>query len=242
MDEKNTGLLNDILGVLEEQSDGDTVIETGVGQDDILEVEDFDFDGFQVVRREFFAHTKEPSLTFNDCKIYVNAACLNRLSHVRFVQVLINRNTQVLAIRPCNESDRDSFQWCSGGDGGKKIKPKQVSCKIFFAKLFAMMDWDIDNRYKLLGKIIHSNDEYLIVFDLKSTEVYKRITAEGQKPKKTRIPVFPTCDTNQFGMDYNDHKRSTQVNIFDGYAVYQIREENKDGSDTPPAGGETVNA
>ena len=36
--------------------------------DEILELEDFNFDDFQVVRREFFAHLREPSVTFNECK------------------------------------------------------------------------------------------------------------------------------------------------------------------------------
>lgn len=43
--------------------------------DEILDLgEDFDFDGFQVVRREFFAHLHEPSVTFNKCKFGVNMA------------------------------------------------------------------------------------------------------------------------------------------------------------------------
>jgi hypothetical protein len=34
---------------------------------DVIELsDDFDFDGYQVVRREFFAHTFEPSITFNN--------------------------------------------------------------------------------------------------------------------------------------------------------------------------------
>ena len=45
-------------------------------EDEILELgDDFDFDGFQVVRREFFAHTTEPAVSFNNCKFYVNSAC-----------------------------------------------------------------------------------------------------------------------------------------------------------------------
>ena len=45
--------------------------------DDVLELDGaFDYEGYQVVRREFFAHTAEPSVTFNNYKFYVNAACL----------------------------------------------------------------------------------------------------------------------------------------------------------------------
>ena len=32
--------------------------------------------------------------------------------------------------------------------------------KFFFAKLFELMDWNIDYRYKLLGKVIHSVEFY----------------------------------------------------------------------------------
>ena len=40
---------------------------------------DFNYDGYQVVRREFFAHINEPSVTFNNYKFYVNTACLKPL-------------------------------------------------------------------------------------------------------------------------------------------------------------------
>ena len=46
---------------------GDEIIDMGA---------DFDFDGFQVVRREFFAHLAEPAVTFNNCRFYVNSAQL----------------------------------------------------------------------------------------------------------------------------------------------------------------------
>ena len=36
--------------------DEETILEMG---------DDFNIDGFQVVRREFFAHLREPSITFN---------------------------------------------------------------------------------------------------------------------------------------------------------------------------------
>ena len=52
--------------------------------DEILELENFDFEDFQVVRREFFAHLREPSVTFNDCKFQVNMACLTKFPNCDF--------------------------------------------------------------------------------------------------------------------------------------------------------------
>ena len=70
--------------------------------DEVLEMAgDFNYDGYQVVRREFFAHINEPSVTFNNYKFYVNTACLNRFPQVDYVQVLVNQEGRILAIRPC---------------------------------------------------------------------------------------------------------------------------------------------
>ena len=45
--------------------------------------EAFSFDGYQVVRGEFFAHTFEPSITFCGSKLYVNMACQPRYKETR---------------------------------------------------------------------------------------------------------------------------------------------------------------
>ena len=96
--------------------------------------------------------------------------------------------------------------------------------KFFFAKLFELMDWNIDYRYKLIGKVIHANDEYLIVFDLNASEIYQRIAKDGGKPKTARTPVFPAGWKDQFGLPYRAHQKSLQINIFDGYAIYGIKD------------------
>ena len=82
--------------------------------DEVLEMAgDFNYDGYQVVRREFFAHINEPSVTFNNYKFYVNTACLNRFPQVDYVQVLVNQESRILAICPCRAEDRDACAWCT---------------------------------------------------------------------------------------------------------------------------------
>ena len=211
--------------------------------DEIIEVEDFDFDDFQVVRREFFAHMREPSVTFNECKFQVNMACISKFPNFDYAQVLVSQKQKILALRPCAEGVKDAYLWCSVSKG--KRKPKAITCKMFFAKIVSLMNWNPKYRYKLLGRLIHSNGEYLIAFDLNAPEVYQRTFTEGEKPKTSRTPVFPSEWQTQFGLPYNVHKQSMQINIFDGYAVYAIKEttaEADDSSALPVAvhsGGET---
>lgn len=190
--------------------------------DNIIEDENFSYNGYQVVRGEFFAHIKEPSITFNNCKVYVNTACLNKLPHIDFVHILVNPTEKKLVVRPCREEEKDSFCWCSNSS---KRRPKQITCRIFFAKIMQLMDWNPDHRYKLIGKLIHTNNEILFVFDLKTAEVFQRIIREDNKKQTSRIPTFPEHWKEQFGLPFEEHKKSLKVNIVEGYAVFGL--ENK---------------
>ena len=40
----------------------------------------------------------------------------------------------------------------------------------------------------------------------------------------SRTPVFPAGWKDQFGLPYREHQKSLQINIFDGYAIYGIKD------------------
>ncbi len=96
-----------------------------------------------------------------------------------------------------------------------------------------MMEWNPDYKYKLLGTVIQAKGEYLLAFDLSSTEVYQRTYDENEKPKISRTPSFPSSWQNQFGLPYYEHRQSMQINIFDGYAIYAIKDHSKQKSSPP---------
>ena len=181
--------------------------------------ETFSYDGYQVVRGEFFAHTFEPSITFNDNKVYVNMACLNQMPMVEYIQILINQQTKKLVVRPCKEDEKDSFRWCSST--GRR-RPKQITCRIFYAKLAEMMQWNPAYRYKILGKMVTANSEQLYIFDLTATEMYQRIRQESGRANG-RTPIFPVEWQDQFGLPVNEHRKQLKINIFDGYTVFGIK-------------------
>ena len=57
---------------------------------EITDIPDFNFDGYQVVRGEFFAHLYEPSITFNNYKVAVNTACIRKIPDFDFIQILVH--------------------------------------------------------------------------------------------------------------------------------------------------------
>lgn len=182
----------------------------------------FSYDGYQVVRGEYFAHIQEPSISFADCKIIFNKACIRKLPNAEYVQILVSRKDRNLVIRPSTEDMKDSFPWMSPGGN-----PRSITCRIFYAMLVDMMAWNPNNRYKLIGKLNRSSTELLLVFNLDSTEIYQREmrTEENgeEKWRSSRKPVFPDDWKDQFGLPVEENQKVFQINIFDGYAVFGLK-------------------
>lgn len=198
-----------------------TYVSTTLPDDGIIEDDAFSYEGYQVVRGEFFAHIYEPSFTFNSYKVSVNTACIKKLPDIEYVQILVNPEEKKLAVKPCPEEAKDSFRWCSVNS--KKRSPKQITCRIFFAKVIALMGWNPNYRYKLLGKLLKSGDDILFVFDLNTPEIYKKVIKEGEKPKMSRTPSYPADWKNQFGLPVEEHQNTIQVNMFNGYTVFGVQ-------------------
>lgn len=195
-----------------------------VVEQEIAEDTQFTYEGYQVVRGEYFSHINEPSITFCDNRFSVNAACLKKSPDTEFVQVLVNQEEKKLAVRPCSEDVKDSFAWCT-----VRRKTKKVICPLFFGKIMTLMGWDPKHRYKVLGKLIRSQGQYLFVFDLNSPEIYTRtvqIDENGNEKRKTaRKPAYLDSWKDHFGMPVEEHQQALQINIFDGYALIGVKEQ-----------------
>ncbi|MDO4650202.1 MAG: integrase [Eubacteriales bacterium] len=185
-----------------------------------LEDTAFSFAGYQVVRGEFFAHIGEPSITFFGNKVYANTACIKKIPGYDYIQILVNPEEKKLAVKPCKEELKDSFRWTTANS-----KPKQITCKIFFAKVFTLMNWNPGYRYKLLGKLVRSGDDYLFVFDLTEPEIFTHVKLENGKIKRSRTAIYPEEWKNQFGVPVEEHENTVQVSLFDRLTVFGIQKK-----------------
>jgi len=193
----------------------------------------FSFDGYQVVRREFFSHKFDPTLTIKGNSIIFNNACISKMDQVVYVQVLVNPSAEKLVIRPCEEGARDAIRWCIAKDD--KRKSRQISCSLFTAKLYEMMGWETLYRYKLQGTRISYQGEQLYVFDLTSTEIFLPSVKDPENPKaraKQNTAVFPADWRDSFGIPVVEHAASTQVNLMDGYDFADMA--NKEAAEQMP--------
>lgn len=180
----------------------------------------FNYNGYQVVRREFFSHKFDPSLTFKGNSITFNNACISSLDGVVYVQVLVNPDEKKLVIRPCAEGARDAIRWCIAKT--EKRKSRQITCLPFTTKIYNIMNWENLYYYKLQGTRINYEGQEIYIFDLTSEEPFPPSVKTSDAPgtrAKPRKAVFANSDPSSFGLTVEAHDASTQIDLMQGYGL-----------------------
>ena len=221
-----------------------------VDQKAIELAEDFSYDGYQVVRRELFAHLREPAVVIRRDSVTFNTACIAGLEDAVYIQILVNQDNKRMVVRKCEENDKDALRWCVAKPD--KRKSRKMINKIFSAMMYEMMGWNLDCRYKILGHKITFEDETIYVFDLMETEIFLDIKGKRAKKdtesqfttekansieetasnsidnersveeikRKNRIPFYPKEWKDSFGLPVEEHRKALEINMLDGYAEF----------------------
>lgn len=215
-----------------------------VDQKAIELAEDFSYDGYQVVRRELFAHLREPAVVIRRDSVTFNTACIAGLEDAVYIQILVNQDNKRMVVRKCEENDKDALRWCVAKPD--KRKSRKMTNKIFSAMMYEMMGWNLDCRYKVLGHKITFEDETIYVFDLMETEIFLDIKRKKAKKdtesqsttenannieetassdteeikRKNRIPFYPKEWKDSFGLPVEEHRKALEINMLDGYAEF----------------------
>ena len=165
----------------------------------------FSYDGYQIVRREMFAHLREPSVVIRKDSITFNTACINGLEDAVYIQVMVNREQHRMAIRKCEENDKDSLRWCIAKLD--KRKSRKITSKEFSRKIYSLMDWSEKCRYKILGHKISFGDETLYVFELDDTEII------FERKKKTVAQVTNETENTVLTPDQIEERQKQEENM-----------------------------
>ena len=215
-----------------------------VDQKAIKLAEDFSYEGYQVVRRELFAHLREPAVVIRRDSVTFNTACIAGLEDAVYIQILVNQDNKRMVVRKCEENDKDALRWCVAKPD--KRKSRKMTNKIFSAMMYEMMGWNLDCRYKILGHKITFEDETIYVFDLMETEIFLDIKGKRAKKdtesqttienannieetassdteeikRKNRIPFYPKEWKDSFGLPVEEHRKALEINMLDGYAEF----------------------
>lgn len=176
-----------------------------------------DFSGYQVVRQEFVSGADDVTVTFNRGRFYINSVGLNQFPDKDYIQILVDKDTKSLVIKPSKRKKRDSFLWCSSG---KKRKPRRMKCIPLYYLIYQMMNWDINARYQIRGTIEDYGECKVIFTDLRDAICYVR--TENDEDRAKYQMHLPEEWQKNFGMPIMDYENRTDIKTFDEAVVFDV--------------------
>ena len=198
----------------------------------------FSYDGYQIVRKELFAHLRDPAITIRKDSVTFNTACIEGLEDVVYIHMMFNRELKRIVVEGCDENDKDALRWCIAKPD--KRKSRKMVGKPFSELVYREMGWDENCRYKILGYRIQFEGKTLYVFDLMVPEIFherKRRKKNEQASQEvaempnedaqnnnaaetevnTRKGYYPDDVANTFGVPVEQHRADTEIQQMDGY-------------------------
>lgn len=146
------------------------------------EKEPFSYDGYQIVRREMFAHIREPAAVIRKDSITFNTACINGLEDTVYIEIMINSGRHSIVIQESSENERDAQRWCVAKPD--KRTSRKIRSTHFTQNLYKIMDWSDKCRYKVQGERMDLPEGTIYVFNLEQCEIIY------ERKKKTKEEVL----------------------------------------------------
>ena len=198
----------------------------------------FSYDGYQIVRKELFAHLRDPAITIRKDSVTFNTACIEGLEDVVYIHMMFNRELKRIVVEGCDENDKDALRWCIAKPD--KRKSRKMVGKPFSELVYREMGWDENCRYKILGYRIQFEGKTLYVFDLMVPEIFHERKSrkkneqasqevaempneddqnnnEAETEVNTRKGYYPDDVANTFGVPVEQHRADTEIQQMDGY-------------------------
>lgn len=198
----------------------------------------FSYDGYQIVRKELFAHLRDPAITIRKDSVTFNTACIEGLEDVVYIHMMFNRELKRIVVEGCDENDKDALRWCIAKPD--KRKSRKMVGRPFSELVYREMGWDENCRYKILGYRIQFEGKTLYVFDLTVPEIFHERKSRKKNEQasqevaempnedaqnnnaaetevNTRKGYYPDDVANTFGVPVEQHRADTEIQQMDGY-------------------------
>lgn len=186
------------------------------------ELEFEDLSGYELPPRTQFSMLSKPAVSIKYGKMTFNMASVRMFDEALFILTPVNRDKKRLMVVPCKEEESASLQWARIRESDDTKVNRTISSEEFILKLYKMMGWKLNCRYKILGRVALAKPgpmpvlifdlEEAIMFDSKPMEFVDEETGEI---KKKQVKYYPEEYKDCIGKSYNDYIEAKQMNIFE---------------------------
>jgi len=205
---------------------------------------DFDLRGYEIARSQFFDTARKLCVTFTDNCIFFSTECVRKFGKILFVEMLIHPSEHLFAVRPCSKENRNAVQWAKSING--QYYPRDVRGAAFVPTLYRIFGWKQNCRYRVRGIRRQKDDETVVVFDMRETEIFipsgvltpdeeeeaespKERLPEGVEPftdgTKRNVLAYPAEWASGFGSNYYRHTHARELAAFDRDGMWDVQRE-----------------
>lgn len=208
----------------EKDKDGN-VIRDKIESIDKRKISSFDLSGFEKVDSQLISRSGQPMCWFKQNQMYFNKACIDKMNKSNYVELLFEPTEKLLAIRSCLPNHEYAIKWVTTKDD--KITPSTRSSSGISNILFKCMDWDPNDRYRMVGVRRTKDNKSVVLFDLNGAEkIHKEIEKENEE--EILIKTISTIDEyllDHFGNDYYQDIYSMRLYLMDLFKKWDLDAE-----------------
>jgi len=180
-----------------------------------------DLDSYEVPPRTQFSMLTKPAVSIKYKQFTFSMASIRLFEGIKHILPILSADRKRLAIIPLAEEESVSVEWARQKSDGTWTN-KGITSLEFVEKIFTLMDWQRDCRYKALGYVANSPRGIILVFDLSEAIMFSRETVEFVNPetgevKKKKVIYYPDEYKGRIGKSYNDYMETHKTSIFDQF-------------------------
>jgi hypothetical protein len=199
---------------------------------------------FEVARSQFFDTASKTCVTFSLENIQFSTDCVRKFEKTLYIEMLVNPNENLFAVRPCLDKVRNAVQWSKASNG--LFYSRNICCAAYIKTLYELFSWNLGYKYRVRGICRQKDDEILIIFDMSETEIFisqskiisaKDETSQNQQLTKDLEPftsgpnkdivAYPATWANTFGNNYYSQTQAKELALLSEENEWRTKEEGK---------------
>lgn len=179
------------------------------------------FEDYEVPPPELFSMLSKPAVTIKYKEMNFSTSCIRLFEGVKYILPILSPNRKRLAVIPLSAEESRSVQWArQKADGTWCVRT--ITSLEYIEKYYALMNWNRECRYKIVGRISDSPRGICLLFDLPravmfSSEKKEYIDPKTGEVKKTNVMYFPDQYKGRIGMSYDDYVSSENQTFYDQF-------------------------
>ncbi len=184
------------------------------------------FDGYEVPPPTQFSMLKKPAVSIKYGKLIFNMASVRLFLGAEHILPMVHPTKKRLTVVPCHEEETSSVQWARYNKDEEWVN-RDVTSVEFVERIFNIMQWNYNCRYKVLGRVSNSPRGPVLIFELEEAIMFTRaeeyLDEDTGEVKKRQVKYFPDKYKNCVGKSYNDYAEAVQMNLFEDLSGYGVQ-------------------